>query len=88
MRTVWTNETYANWLKDNGVIENEEALVELKWDGKQRLPFKVISKALKREDIKLPNLNDQKWYTYLNYKKLSTGSFSIGGSMEFQVRSK
>ncbi len=84
MKTYWTNETYANWLKDNGVAEDEFALVEYKWNGSHRLPHKVHGKSVDRNDIKLPKGDNKTWYAYLRYSKLSTG-YSIGGSQEFQI---
>lgn len=86
MKNIWTNETYANWLKDRDIKELEYSLVELKWDDGYHIPNKVIGKGKTEKDIVLPKPNNKKWYVYLRYKKLESGIYFIGSSMDFQVR--
>lgn len=59
MRDIWTNTTWANWLRSKGVPERHYALLEMKGNG---LPVKVIATAKKGEALYALIPHDKRWH--------------------------
>lgn len=82
VKDIWTNETYANWLIDNGVPDKTAALCLVRWNGqaKQHRPVKVvsISKDFAGNDLVIPNDGNQ--YQRMGYIKLGENKFGVSVS--------
>lgn len=80
IKDIWSNETYGNWLVNNGVPDKIKALCQVKIGGhaKQFIPVKVvaISKDFAGTDLIVPKDGNQ--YQIIGYVKLENNKFAIG----------
>lgn len=76
---IWTNNTWANWLKDHGVPENVDCLIEVVgWPMTRAKKVIAISKQRGGEDLFNAKRDKTKRHTIARYYTMKDGSYVTG----------